>query len=398
MITKPGLIHPFQAVLPPPDKAHLVATRSYLTYSEYELKDKLARNPFSYLHVIHPSGEQAPHGADMSNIRSAYLTFLERGWLQRDAEPAYYVLRQSSDLGVITGVLGTVPALAAKHGTVKVHESTLSEREVLFAQYLSQVGLNAEPTLLAHEPNDSMNEAMNSITSNPPQYDFTTTDGVRHTLWRASGTLVDSIARATSEMEALYIADGHHRVASSLRLAEANPTVAAAQSFMTLLVPGDQLVFKGYHRVLQTNKGDWDIAACLDQMRALPEVTLSPESSDAVNPHCIQLRGTVNLDLHVDLAPFDLTLSEWLQECVFGPVFGIETPRTDRRLRYLTDNQWSNLKCTIGDDRLAFVLPPMDFDALKSVADAGRFMPPKSTWIAPKLRSGLALYDFGPTP
>ena len=93
MITKPGLIHPFQAVLPPPDKAHLVATRSYLTYSEYELKDKLARNPFSYLHVIHPSGEHAPHGADMSNIRSAYLTFLERGWLQRDDEPAYYVLR-----------------------------------------------------------------------------------------------------------------------------------------------------------------------------------------------------------------------------------------------------------------------------------------------------------------
>ena len=398
MITKPGLIHPFQAVLPPPDKAHLVATRSYLTYSEYELKDKLARNPFSYLHVIHPSGEHAPHGADMSNIRSAYLTFLERGWLQRDDEPAYYVLRQSSDLGVITGILGTVPALAAKHGTVKVHESTLSEREVLFAQYLAQVGLNAEPTLLAHEPNDSMNEAMNSITSQPPQYDFTTADRVRHTLWRASGTLVDSIAKATSEMEALYIADGHHRAASSLRLAEANPTVAAAQSFMTLLVPGDQLVFKGYHRVLQTSQGDWDMGACLDQMRALAEVTVSPASSDAAHPQCIQLRGTVNLDLHVDLTPFDLTLPEWLQECVFGPVFGIETPRTDRRLRYLTDDQWSNLKSTIGDDRLVFVLPPLDFDALKSVADAGRFMPPKSTWIAPKLRSGLALYDFGPTP
>ena len=140
------------------------------------------------------------------------------------------------------------------------------------------------------------------------------------------------------------------------------------------------------------------MAACLDQMRALAEVTVSPASSDAAHPQCIQLRGTVNLDLHVDLTPFDLTLPEWLQECVFGPVFGIETPRTDRRLRYLTDDQWSNLKSTIGDDRLVFVLPPLDFDALKSVADAGRFMPPKSTWIAPKLRSGLALYDFGPTP
>ena len=108
------------------------------------------------------------------------------------------------------------------------------------------------------------------------------------------------------------------------------------------------------------------------------------------------MRGAIQLDLTVDLSETELTLPEWLQTRVFAPVFGIQTPRTDRRLRYLTEDQWGDLQQTNFATRLAFILPPMDFSSLKSVADAGRFMPPKSTWIAPKLRSGLTLFDFGP--
>jgi uncharacterized protein (DUF1015 family) len=400
MITKPGLIHPFQAVLPPPDKAHLVATRSYLTYSDYELKDKLARNPFSYLHVIHPSGVHAPHGDDMAPVRQAFERFIERGWLQEDPEPGYYVLRQTSALGEVTGILGTVPAKAAEQGAVKVHESTLTDREVLFAQYLAQVGLNAEPTLLAHDPNPALNDVIEGITSAPAQYDFTTADAVRHSLWRATGNTADRIAKAAAHIEALYIADGHHRVASSLRLAKAHPEVPSAQSFMTFMVPGDQLVFKGYHRVLNSAETHWDLASCVDLLRAMPEVTANSNTASPPSPsplhNQIHLRGAIQLDLTVDLSETELTLPEWLQTRVFAPVFGIQTPRTDRRLRYLTEDQWGDLQQTNFATRLAFILPPMDFSSLKSVADAGRFMPPKSTWIAPKLRSGLTLFDFGP--
>ena len=112
--------------------------------------------------------------------------------------------------------------------------------------------------------------------------------------------------------------------------------------------------------------------------------------------HEIHLRGSASLDLTIDLSQTELTLPEWLQERVLAPAFGIDAPRTDRRLRYLTDEEWLKLRDQDAKQDLAFVLPPLDYDALKSVADSGRFMPPKSTWIAPKLRSGLALYDFGP--
>ena len=108
----------------------------------------------------------------------------------------------------------------------------------------------------------------------------------------------------------------------------------------------------------------------------------------------IHLRGALSGTLVVDADSSGVTLPEWLQDRVLGPVFGILKPRTDKRLQCVTDDQLASWTAKEGD--LAFVLPPLDFEGLKSVADAGRHMPPKSTWIAPKLRSGLALFDFGP--
>ena len=109
--------------------------------------------------------------------------------------------------------------------------------------------------------------------------------------------------------------------------------------------------------------------------------------------HGIQLRGAMSGTLLVDAAVAGVTLPEWLQHSVLGPVFGILEPRTDKRLRCVTEDQLKSWTEKEGD--LAFVMPPLDFEGLKSVADGGRHMPPKSTWIAPKLRSGLALFDFG---
>ena len=392
MTTKPALLKPFCGVLPPADKAHLVATRSYVTYSDYELKDKLDRNPFSYLHVIHPSGEQAPHGADMQPIRKAYESFVDRGWLQRDAQAAYYALRQESPLGTVTGLIGLVPVQAVKDDRIKVHESTLSDREVLFANYLAQVGLNAEPALLGHAPSSDITDLTASATASRPDMDFTTADGVRHTLWRIEGDAAQKLESALAALDAVYIADGHHRVASSLRMAEAHPEHTAAQRFMALLVPGNQLVFRGYHRIVNLNRHALEpdrVKLAFDAMEGVR--WMEGQKTDAQG---IELRGALSGTLVVDTDLTGMTLPEWLQDDVLGPVFGILQPRTDKRLRCVTDDQLAARTAKEGD--LAFVLPPLDFEGLKSVADAGRHMPPKSTWIAPKLRSGLALYDFGP--
>ena len=392
MTTKPALLKPFCGVLPPADKAHLVATRSYVTYSDYELKDKLARNPFSYLHVIHPSGEQTPHGADMQPIREAFEAFVDRGWLERDEQAAYYALRQESPLGTVTGLVGLVPVQALRDKRVKVHESTLSDREVLFANYLAQVGLNAEPALLGHAPSPEIATLTASVTAGRPDMDFTTADGVRHTLWRVVDGAAGSIESLLAALDAVYIADGHHRVASSLRMADAHPEHVAAQHFMALLVPGDQLVFRGYHRIVNLHSHSLQPERVKLAFDAIEGVHwIEGEETEAPGIH---LRGALSGTLVVDADSSGVTLPEWLQDRVLGPVFGILKPRTDKRLQCVTDDQLASWTAKEGD--LAFVLPPLDFEGLKSVADAGRHMPPKSTWIAPKLRSGLALFDCGP--
>ena len=399
MSTKPApLLQPFMGVLPAPDKAHLVATRSYLTYSDYELKDKLSRNPYSYLHVIHPDGEPDSTGG-LNAIRRAYTGFLERGWLQPDSDAHYYVLQQRGPLGTCTGVVGLVATAAAKAGQIKVHESTLSHRESLFARYLSEVGLNAEPTLLAHEDSSDLNAVLAEIKAGRPDLDFTTADGVRHTLWRSTTAQCVQLEAVYCGLDAAYIADGHHRVASSLRLAEEQPERADAHAFMALLVPENELIFRGYHRAVRM--GIDAPANALEQMMKMEGVSWK-EKDNALHPGAdeIALRGRYNgvLSIGPALQESGLTAPEWLQEKVLAPLFGIDEPRTDARLSYLPgDAPESELQGLAHDaDSLAFVMPSLDFSGLKAVADAGRFMPPKSTWIAPKLRSGLTLFDFGP--
>ena len=401
MPTKPPLLlHPFAGVLPARDKAHLVATRSYLTYSDYELKDKLARNPYSYLHVIHPEGDLRS-SFEWSAVRKAYGEFLENGWLEADADEQYYILRQSGPLGSCTGVVGLIPTAEAERGRIKVHESTLADREALFARYLSEVGLNAEPTLLGHAPNAQVDAAVGAVTAGRADFDFTTADGVRHTLWRPDAAGKAAIEAAFATVPEAYIADGHHRVASSIRMAEAHPHHPKSHAFMALMVPGDQLMFKGYHRVLRDMAPD-EMAQGIAAITALKGAHWTPgEAAFDDGPNTIALRGATcgTLDIQEALQTSGLTAAEWLQQHILGPIFGIREPRTDRRLRYIAGDVVSDdlSAAATREDQLCFVMPAMGFEGLQKVADEGRHLPPKSTWIAPKLRSGLTLFDFGRT-
>lgn len=401
MPTKPPLLlHAFAGVLPARDKAHLVATRSYLTYSNYELKDKLARNPYSYLHVIHPEGDLRSR-FEWSAIRKAYGQFLENGWLEADASEHYYVLRQSGPLGSCTGVVGLIPTTEAQRGRIKVHEATLADREALFARYLSEVGLNAEPTLLGHASNAQVDEAVGAVTAGPADYDFTTADGVRHTLWRPDAAGNAAIAAAFATVPEAYIADGHHRVASSIRMSEAYAHHPKSHAFMALMVPGDQLIFKGYHRVLRDIPQD-EMARGTAAIAGLEGAHWTPgDAALPDSPTSIGLRGAAvgTLDIVDALKTSGLTAAEWLQQHILGPIFGIQEPRTDRRLHYIAGDLVSDDISTTATpaDQLCFVMPAMDFQSLRQVADEGRHLPPKSTWIAPKLRSGLTLFDFGRT-
>ena len=412
-----AVLRPFAALRPAADKPHLVATRSYLSYSDYELRDKLEHNPYSYLHVIHPAGmkddEWSEPTAKFSAVRSALEDFVARGWLVADEAPHLYVYRQAFDGHVCTGVVGIagvdVDRAGAKPGGIRVHESTLRAREELFATYLTHVGVNAEPALLAFHSNADTTSALATVTAGRPCSDFSTVDGVRHTLWTPNPAEESTLLTAIGGWGDLYVADGHHRLASSKLVAERNPKAVHAHGFMAYCVPHTDLVVKGFHRVVKSEDLP-DVNVLISRIEQLGvKVCDITDEAGEVQADCGP-RKAREMDWYAGLdtsgRPRILRLSipgedpvpSWLNNHFLAPLVGIVEPRDDNRLSYLGgDASPAEIrKAAAAADTWVFALEAMTFDDLARVADRDGVLPPKSTWIAPKLRSGLLLFDFKP--
>jgi uncharacterized protein (DUF1015 family) len=233
------IVRPFNAVRPSRDKVHLVASRSYVSYTRPQLRSKLHDNPFSFLHIIHPDmGAQKLHKITdpqqrFDLVKKKYHEFIADEILVRDEKPGFYIYRQTKNGHPFTGIIGAVAVDDYLNGKVKIHEQTLAKREATFTQYLDVTNINAEPVLLMSERSGSIESIFEKYLATRPEYDFTTTNKVRHQLWvidEASDIL--RVEKAYEEMPALYIADGHHRSASSAKLYEkrkANGTSTGAE-------------------------------------------------------------------------------------------------------------------------------------------------------------------------
>jgi uncharacterized protein (DUF1015 family) len=402
----------FRRVHPPRDKAHIVATRSYLSYEPWELEDKLNRNPFSYLHVINPERartEQIPSGTPdfFEAVREAYVEFRKRNWLVDSEGMGLAVYRQSTEEAIFTGIIAVMEMDGFRSGRLKLHEHTLSDRETLFAEYLEKVGCHAEPILAArpagHTGESQVDSMVDAITVLEPDLDFTTTDRVRHTVWWVHETQAAALSQELSRTECLYLADGHHRVASSLRLADAHPDDPAKQGVLTMILPERDLLIRGYHRLVKPM--GMSIETLLGDLKASPAIAsvelICPEGSAAREPeepgvaHLLHATGCWAVRFAgAGLVSIDANL---LHEAVLSPIFGITEPRTDRRLQYVAGPsglQDLQRRVTPDSDSCGWALHPVTTDQLKAVSNAGGIFPPKSTWIEPKLRSGLFVYEL----
>ena len=251
-------IRPFTLIAPPADKAHLVASRSYLTYSKAELRDKLERNPYSYLHVIHPTGigsSKVKRGTVpfFEHVRKRYLDFKSSDWLQFKGKNCIAIYRQSTEEHACTGIIGSLSLEGIRSGHLKLHEQTLKRREQLFAKYLHTVQCNAEPVLCAYDDSsireaDAIQNILTQHTEKRADLDFTTTDQIRHSVWILSEEESTDLATVVQELSPLYLADGHHRVASSLALGSLDGATNHSSGLMAYIIPESQLLIRGYHR------------------------------------------------------------------------------------------------------------------------------------------------------
>ncbi len=410
------LVKPFKAVRPVRNKVHLVASRSYVSYDEIGLRSKLASNPYSFIHIINPefSKNTAPvQGKQKFKlVKERFEEFVNDGVYIQEDKPAYYIYRQTKNGNSYTGyVLGT-SVDDYRNGVIKIHEDTLTEREEMFCNYLDITGFNAEPVLMCYPDNSVLHCVMDKYTEQRAEYEFTTTNEVLHELWIVTDDDdMETIKDGFEQIPAVYIADGHHRSASSALLTELrreqNPNYTGEEPFnyfLSYMIPETQMNIMDFNRLVRDINGltkkeliekieeNFTVNSMGEQLyapRKKHEISMYIEGewfSLVVNPGTFDATNPVeDLDAHI------------LTEKILAPILNIQDLKTDKRINFLGGQEGMvglQNEVDTGKFKIAFALYPVEVEQLKRIADTGNKMPPKSTYIEPKLRSGLLIYKI----
>ena len=405
-------IIPFNAVRPTRDKISLVASRSYETYTKKERKSRMGVNPYSFLHIVNPGykyQKEVTGETRFQLVRNRYEEFKEEGTFIREEQPAFYIYKIiDRDKQTFCGIIGGASTADYKTNVIKKHEDTLAQREALFKEYLDVVGFNAEAVLLTYPDNSTLDAIMNTIMESRPEYEFTTTYRDTHFLWPVfDETLIQKIQGAFQDIPALYIADGHHRSASSTLLSvDYNdfPVDDNRHYFMSYLLPESHLKIHEFNRLVKGLNGlsKEEFLIELDghyRIENRGPVAYKPSKKHHFSMY---LDGEFySLYLRKNNYPFTDALTRLDTHILFAtvlkPILGIEDPRDNKRLSYADgkkDLVYVKNYVDKGDFTVAFNMLPITIQELKAVADEGLTMPPKSTYIEPKLRSGITIYEF----
>lgn len=408
-------VHPFRAVRPVRDKVSLVTTRSYELYRKKERNYILEYNPYSFLHVLRPGFKYRKRVTGKERfkmVHNRYEEFVENGVLKQDDRPAFYLHQKEYSGSRFWGFIGLASLDDYQNDVIKKHEKTIRDREELFGDYLEITGFNAEPVLITHKDDSYLKSVYDKYSEQRPEYEFTTNKERTHKLWLIQEPEeIEKISRAFSEMESLYIADGHHRTASSLYLrnkkrqkAQSADEDDSCSSFMAYFTPESQLRISPFYRFIRS-LGEMDKETFLIRLdeffriRNLGNQYYRPTRKHHFSMYLdgeyykLYLRKSVFRPKSIldDLDP------QVLYDTVLHPILKIDDPRADKNLFYLpeSDNemQLKNLVDS-GDFEVGFATYPVSVEQMKTVADQGLIMPPKSTYIEPKLRSALTIFEL----
>ncbi|MEO1011179.1 MAG: DUF1015 domain-containing protein [Bacteroidota bacterium] len=410
-----AIVKPFKAIRPTRDKAALVVSRSYQEYSRRELRASLDFNPFSFLHIINPGYryDKRVRGAKRFKlVYNRYLEFLEDNIFLKDARDSFYLYQVEKDGFNCCGFFCATSIAEYRSNCIKKHEDTLRDREELFANYLDTVRFNAEPVLMSYKDDATINDIIEREKRKEPEYFFTTRDKVTHSLWVLSDKpIVNLIVDAFSQKDTLYIADGHHRSASSDLLAhtlqDRNPDHTGKEPynyFMSYLIPESEVKIYGFNRMVKDLNGlsKEEFLIRLDEVFRIKTKGNTLYKPTKKHHFGMYLDGAFYaLYLRKKVYSFTDVLSELdtqiLFKAILGPILGIKDLRNDKRIQYgYGKHNIIRMKDEVdkGNFAVGFSLMPITIDEIKDIADAGLTMPPKSTYIEPKLRSGLAIYEL----
>lgn len=414
-----AIVRPFRAVRPAKEYADKVISLPYDVMNREEAANMAEGNPYSFLHICRSE-------IDLSNIDDPYSEqvyararqniedFLANEIFIRDEEPMLYLYQQVMDGRSQTGIVGCVSIDEYLNNTIKKHEYTRVEKELDRINHFDRCNTNTEPVFLTYRDDRRLRTIIEGwMRSHEPEYDFTTADGISHTLWPISDKgVVGSLTALFDEIEALYIADGHHRSASAVKVGqkrrEEHPDYAGDEEFnffMAVIFPDTDLKIYDYNRVVKDLNG----LSSEEFLRRISEkFTVEPVNSQH-GPYRPEARHTFGMYLKDQwyrlTAKAEIICEEdviqcldvsVLQENLLHPVLGIADPRTDKRIDFVGGIRGlDELERRVAKDMtVAFALYPVSISDLIAVSDKGMVMPPKSTWFEPKLGSGLFMHEL----
>ncbi len=407
---------PFRAVRPTRAIVGLVASRPYQSYTVEERESRMDYNPYSFLHVVNPgykydkviTGEQR-----YKLVRNRYLEFKEDGVFIQDQKPCYYVYKiVNRHQQVFNGIVAAVSAEDYANNIIRRHEDTISSREETFKTYLKTVGFNAEPVLLTHPDNKVIDNIIKETQKGYAEFEFTMTYRDTHFLWKIEDQkTIEQLQGEFNKMERIYIADGHHRSSSSYLLYEEeknnNPDYdpeANYNYFMSYLIPESDLVIYDFNRLVKDLNGLSKEAFLikLDELYRIENRGQMPYHPSKPHHFSMYLDGEF-YSLYLRKARYSFINSlekldaQLLYKTVLQPILGIDDLRNDERISYVNGrDEMITIKSSVdsGEYKVGFGMIPATIDQMKEIADEGLTMPPKSTYILPKLRSGITIYEF----
>jgi len=397
-----AIVRPFKAIRPTRDKANLVATRSYLSYSDETLEEKLEHNPFTFLHIINPNIKQK--GINKFNaVKAKFNDFKEAGFFITEETETFYIYQQTNENQTFEGIIGATAVADYLNGNIKKHEHTITAREKMFESYLDTTGFNAEPVLLCHQKNTAVTNLIQNYKVTRAEYEFATTDKTIHKLWLVNSTKdINIIINSFKSIDNLYIADGHHRSASSALLAQ-NSTKKNSPYFMSFLIDENQLNIINFNRLIKHTNGltSYELIVEIEKSYTVIKKGSIPYSPTFTDEISMYIRGTwyslIALPESIEQDCVSKLDPAILSNNILAPILNITDEKTDENISFesgTTPLSKIAKKIDSGEYEIAFILKPISISALKEVADNNRFMPPKSTYIEPKLRSGLTIYSL----
>ena len=407
---------PFRAIRPENDKVHLVASRSVDGYNPAELREKLAGNPYSFLHVINPDFEDGiktkPGSIErLTKVKKYFKKFVREKIFLRDESPCYYLYRQIKEGNEFIGIIACTSIDDYINGVIKIHEQTLTAREEKLKDYLDVCEFNAEPVLFCYPNDEVIDELSDEISSSRADYDFTTTDKIRHTVWIVSGKTVKKIKERFAAIPNIYIADGHHRSASATLLGKLRRSTRkgytgeeAFNYYLGVFFPENQLKIYDYNRVVKDLNG-LSVNELIYNLKTNFIITeIQGNDYKPLQQHEFSMYADnkwyslkVKDNIYNPADPIDSLDAAILTKYILSPILDIHDLKTDKRIGFIPGVRGSNeLKKQVDEGRaaIAFGLFPVTMERLKWIADTNNIMPPKSTWVEPKMRSGLLIYSL----